>query len=54
MKETVVSVVTGTLRTVHKILEKDLEELEIGGCAVTIQTTALLTSVRIQKIGLEA
>ena len=38
MKEAVISIVIGVLETVPKGLERELEELEIGRCAETIQT----------------
>ena len=47
MKATMILIVIGALRTVHKGLEKGLEELEIGGRIDTIQTTSLLKSARI-------
>ena len=49
MKVTVISIVNGVLRTVPKGLEKELEELEIGWRAKTIQNTALLRSARILR-----
>ena len=49
MKVTVIPVVTGTLRTVHKSLEKGKEKLEIVLQDVTIQSTALLRSTRILR-----
>ena len=53
MKITVIPVVNRTLRTIHKGLFRRLEELEIGGQAETIQTTALLRSARILRKVLE-
>ena len=49
MKVTVIPIIIGALRTVSKGLVKRLEELEIGGRAKTIQTTALLRSARILR-----
>ena len=47
MKVKVILIVIGTLGTVTKGLVKGLEDLEIRGQVETIQTTALLRSVRI-------
>ena len=53
MKVTVIPILIGALRTIPKGLVKCSEELEIGGCAETIQTTALLRSARILRRVLE-
>ena len=42
MKATVIPIVIGVLGTIPKGLVRELEEMEIGGRAKTIQTTALL------------
>ena len=48
IKVTVIPIVVGTLGTIPKDFGKEgQEELEIGGGAETIQTTALLRSARI-------
>ena len=47
MKVTVIPVITGEHGTVPKGLVKGLADLEIGGQGETIQTTTLITSVRI-------
>ena len=49
MKVTVMPVVISTLGTAPKSLIRELEELEIGGRAEAIQTTALLRSARILR-----
>ena len=49
IKVTAILIVSGTLRTVPKGLEKRLEELEIKGTTEAIQTTALLKSTRILR-----
>ena len=46
MRVTVIPFVNGKLETVSKGLERELEDLDIGGSAKTIQTTALLRSAR--------
>ena len=46
MKVTVIPIVIGALRTIRKGLVKWLEDLEINGQVVTIQTSALLRSAR--------
>ena len=46
MKVTIVPIVIGALGTVTKGLLKGLEDMEIGGRVETIQTTALLRTVR--------
>ena len=48
-----IPIVTGELGTIPKGFIKRLEELEIGGRAETIQTTALLRSARILRRVLE-
>ena len=53
MKVTIVPIVIGTLGTITKGLLKGLEDLEIGGRVETIQTTALLRTVRILRRNLE-
>ena len=50
MKVTVVPIVIGTLDTVNRWLVQGMEELEIRGCAETIQTIALLRSVKILSV----
>ena len=47
MKVTIVPIVIVALGTITKGLLKDQEDLEIGGQVETIQTTALLRTVRI-------
>ena len=49
MKVTIVPIVIGALGTITKGLSKGLEDLEVGGRAETIQTTALLRSARILR-----
>ena len=46
---TVISIVISTLGMVSKGLEKELEELEIGGLAETTQATWSLRTTRIQR-----
>ena len=53
MKITIVLIVIGALGTITKGLLKGLEDLEIGGRTETIQTTALLKTVRILRRVLE-
>ena len=53
MKVTIVPIVIGAFGTVNKGLLKGLEDLEIGGGVETIQTTALLRTVRILTRDLE-
>ena len=53
MKVTIVPIVIGALGTITKGLLKGLEDLEIGGRAETIQTTALLRTTRILRRVLE-
>ena len=47
MKVTIVPIVIGAFRTVTKGLLKGMEDLEVSGRVETIQTTALLKTVRI-------
>ena len=49
MGVTVLLVIIGTLGTVSKGLERDLEELEIGIRIETIQTTTFLRLARILR-----
>ena len=49
MKVTLILIIIGALGTVPKGLVKGLEEWEIGWRSETIQTTALLRSVRILR-----
>ena len=42
MKVTVIPIIVSALGTIHRILVKGLEDLEIREQAETIQTTALL------------
>ena len=53
MKGTSIPIIIGTLGTVTKGLLQGLEDLEIRGRVETIQTTALLRSVRILRRVLE-
>ena len=53
MKVTIVPIVIGALGTVTKGLLKCWEDLEVGGRVETIQTTALLRTVRILRRVLE-
>ena len=53
MKVTVILTIISALWTISKGLVKGIEELEIGGQAETIQTTALLRSAKILKRVLE-
>ena len=53
MKATIVPIVIGALGTITKGLLKGLEDLEVGGQVETIQTTALLRTVRILRRVLE-
>ena len=48
-KVTIVPIVIGALGTITKGLLKGLEDLEVGGRVETIQMTALLRTVRIQR-----
>ena len=49
MNVTIVPIVIGAFGTVTKGLLKGLEDLEVGGREETIQTTALLRTVRILR-----
>ena len=49
MKVTIVPIVIGPLGTITKKLLKGLEDLEVSGRVETIQTTALLRTVRILR-----
>ena len=53
MKATVIPIVIGAHGTIPKGLVKGLEDLEIGGKAENLPTTALLWSVRILRRVLE-
>ena len=53
MKVMVIPIVIGALGTITKELVERLEDLEIQGRVETIQTTALLISVRILRRVLE-
>ena len=53
MKVTIIPIVIGTFGTVIKGLLKGLEDLEVGGRVVIIQTTALLRMARILRRVLE-
>ena len=53
MKVTSIPIVIGIFGTVTKGLLKGLEDLEVGGQVKTIQTTALLRTVRILRRVLE-
>ena len=50
MRVTVMPIVIGALGTVPKELVRGLEEVVIGRRVVTIETTALLRTVRIQRV----
>ena len=49
MKMTEIPIKTDTLGTIPKYLVRELEDLEIGGLAEVIKSTALLRSARIQR-----
>ena len=51
---TIIPIVIGAFGTVTKGLLKGLEDLEVGGCVGTIQTTALLRTARILRRVLES
>ena len=53
MEVTIVPIVIGAFSTVTKGLLKSLKDLEVGGRVETIQTTALLKTVRILRRVLE-
>ena len=46
---TIIPIVIGAFGTVIKGLLKELEDLEVGGRVETIQTTALLRTVKILR-----
>ena len=49
MKVTIMPIMIGAFGTVTKGLLKELEDLKVGGRVETIQTTALLRTVRILR-----
>ena len=53
VKVTIILIVTGAFGTVTKGFLKGMEDLEVGGHVVTIQTTALLTMGRTLRRVLE-
>ena len=53
IKVTIVPIVIGALGTITKGLLKGLGDLEVGGRAETIQTTALLRTAKILRRVLE-
>ena len=53
MKVTIIPIVIVAFGTVTKGLLKGLEDLEVGGRVETVQTTALLKTVRILRRALE-
>ena len=53
MQVTIIPIVIGAFGTVTKGLLKELEDLVVGGRVETIQTTALLRTVRILRRVLE-
>ena len=53
MKVTIIPIEIGALGTVTEGLLKELEDLEVGGRVETIQTTALLKTIRILRRVLE-
>ena len=54
MKVTIIPIVIGAFSTVTKRITKGLlEDLEVGGRVETIQTTALLRTVRVLRRVLE-
>ena len=53
MLVTIILIVIGAFGTVTKRLFKGLEDVEVGGRVETIQTTALLKTVRVLRRGLE-
>ena len=54
MKVTIISLVIGAFWTATKGLLKGLDDLEVGGCGETIETTTLLRTARILRKVLEA
>ena len=53
MKVTIIPIVICAFRTTTKGLQKELEDLEVGGRMETIQATTLLRTARILRIVLE-
>ena len=53
MKVTIIPIVIGAFGTLTKGLLKGLEDLEVGNRMETIQTTALLKTLRILRRVLE-
>ena len=53
MQVTIIPIVLGAFGTVTKGLLKGLEDLEVGGRVVTIQTTTLLRTAKILRRVLE-
>ena len=53
MKVTIIPIVIGAFGTVTKRLVQGLDDLEIKGRVETVQTIALLRSVKILRIVLE-
>ena len=53
MQVTIIPIVIGAFGTVTKGLLKGLENLDVGGRAETVQTTALLKTARILRRVLE-
>ena len=51
--DNIIPIVIGAFGTVTKGLLKDLEDMEVGGRAETIQTTVLLRTARILRRVLE-
>ena len=49
MRVTVIPIIIGALGMIPKGLEREMEELEIGGGIETLQTKALLRLARIFK-----
>ena len=49
MEVTIILVLIGAFGTVTKGLLKGLEDMEVGGRGETVETTALLRTVRIQR-----
>ena len=53
MQVTIIPIVIGAFGTVNKALQTGPEDLDVGGRVKTIQTTALLRTVRILRRVLE-
>ena len=53
MQVTIIPIVIGAFGTVTKGLQKEVEDLEVGGRVETIQMTALLRTARILRRVLE-